>query len=62
MAMGGTATALVVGLVAPGELPVDWALGLADGLRDGAALVGAARVGAAVVGGDSVRRTRWWCR
>jgi thiamine-monophosphate kinase len=48
-AMGGTATALLVGLAAPPDLPVAWALGLADGLRDEAALVGAV-----VVGGDTV--------
>ena len=48
-AMGGTATALLVGLAAPGDLPVDWATALADGLRDEAA-----RVGAVVVGGDTV--------
>jgi thiamine-monophosphate kinase len=48
-AMGGTATALLVGLAAPADLPVAWALGLADGLRDEAALVGAS-----VVGGDTV--------
>jgi len=48
-AMGGTATALLVGLAAPGDLPVSWATALADGLRDEAA-----RVGAVVVGGDTV--------
>ncbi len=48
-AMGGTATALLVGLAAPGDLPVSWATGLADGLRDEGALVGAV-----VVGGDTV--------
>ena len=48
-AMGGTATALLIGLVAPADLPVSWAVGLADGLRDEAALVGAV-----VVGGDTV--------
>lgn len=48
-AMGGTATALLVGLAAPGDLPVTWALQLADGLRDESA-----RVGAVVVGGDTV--------
>lgn len=53
MAMGGTATALLVGLVAPADLPAGWALGLADGLRDEAALVGAC-----VVGGDTVRGER----
>jgi thiamine-monophosphate kinase len=48
-AMGGRATALLVGLAAPGELPVEWALGLADGLRDESS-----RTGAVVVGGDTV--------
>ncbi|MGB8651471.1 MAG: thiamine-phosphate kinase [Mycobacteriales bacterium] len=48
-AMGGTGTALLVALAAPPGLPLEWALGLADGLRDEAALVGAA-----VVGGDTV--------
>ncbi len=52
-AMGGTGTALLVGLAAPGELPVSWAVELADGLRDEAALVGAV-----VVGGDTVRSER----
>ena len=49
-AMGGTGTGLLVGLCAPGDLPVDWARGLADGLRDEAALVGAV-----VIGGDTVQ-------
>ncbi|HVE73744.1 MAG TPA: thiamine-phosphate kinase [Mycobacteriales bacterium] len=49
MAMGGVGTALLVGLVAPADLPVAWLHELADGLRDEAALVGAA-----VVGGDTV--------
>lgn len=48
-AMGGTGTALLVGLAAPADLPLAWATGLADGLRDEAALVGAV-----VVGGDTV--------
>ncbi|HUR13804.1 MAG TPA: thiamine-phosphate kinase [Mycobacteriales bacterium] len=48
-AMGGTATALLVGLAAPSDLPVAWVLGLADGLREESALVGAC-----VVGGDTV--------
>ncbi len=52
-AMGGTATALLVGLAAPGDLPVDWALALADGLRDESALVGAV-----VAGGDTVSSDR----
>ncbi len=49
-AMGGAGTALLVGLVAPADLPVAWALALADGLREEAA-----RAGAVVVGGDTVR-------
>jgi thiamine-monophosphate kinase len=46
-AMGGVASALTVGLAAPGDLPVAWVLELADGLAEEAALVGAS-----VVGGD----------
>jgi thiamine-monophosphate kinase len=49
-AMGARTTGLVVGLVAPPELEVQWALDLADGLRDEAA-----RAGATVVGGDLTR-------
>lgn len=49
-AMGARGTALLVGLAAPSDLPVQWSLDLTDGLRDEAALVGAA-----VVGGDVVR-------
>ena len=52
-AMGGRGTALLVGLAAPADLPVSWAVALADGLRDEAALVGAV-----VVGGDTVRGDR----
>src|SRR4051812_7875317 len=48
-AMGGVGTAVLVGLAAPADLPLQWALDLADGLRDECALVGAA-----VVGGDTV--------
>jgi thiamine-monophosphate kinase len=48
-AMGGVGTALLVGLAAPADLPLQWALDLADGLRDEALLVGAV-----VVGGDTV--------
>jgi thiamine-monophosphate kinase len=50
VAMGARPTALLVGLAAPPDLPADWALELADGLRDESALVGAS-----VVGGDTVR-------
>ncbi|MCU1588475.1 MAG: thiamine-monophosphate kinase [Frankiales bacterium] len=49
-AMGGTATALLVGLAAPADLPVSWAVALAEGLQDEAAVVGAV-----IVGGDTVR-------
>ncbi|HEX6683552.1 MAG TPA: thiamine-phosphate kinase [Candidatus Limnocylindrales bacterium] len=47
-AMGGTATALLVGLAAPPELDSAWAEELAAGLAEEAALVGAS-----VVGGDT---------
>lgn len=46
-AMGGTAHSLTVGLGAPADLPVSWALELAEGLAEEAALVGAS-----IVGGD----------
>lgn len=46
-AMGGRAVALTVGLAAPGDLPVDWALDLARGIAEECSLVGAS-----VVGGD----------
>jgi thiamine-monophosphate kinase len=49
-AMGARGTALLVGLAAPADLPLQWSLDLTDGLRDEAALVGAS-----VVGGDVVR-------
>ena len=49
-AMGGRATSLTVGLAAPPDLAVDWALELADGIAEEAALVGAC-----VVGGDITR-------
>ena len=52
-AMGATGTALLVGLAAPPDLPLQWSLDLTDGLRDEAAVVGAA-----VVGGDVVRSER----
>ena len=49
-AMGGLAVALTVGLAAPPDLPVSWALELADGIAEECALVGAS-----VVGGDITR-------
>jgi thiamine-monophosphate kinase len=48
-AMGGTATSLVVGFGAPGDLPAAWALACTAGLREEAGLVGAALVGGDVV-------------
>ncbi|MBM7786651.1 thiamine-phosphate kinase [Tenggerimyces flavus] len=49
-AMGARPTALLVALAAPPDLEVDWALGLADGLRDECE-----RTDASVAGGDLVR-------
>jgi thiamine-monophosphate kinase len=49
-AMGGVATSLTIGLAAPADLPVQWALDFARGFADEAALVGAS-----VVGGDLTR-------
>jgi thiamine-monophosphate kinase len=49
-AMGGRATTLTIGLAAPGDLPVQWALDFAEGF---AAECDA--VGASVVGGDLTR-------
>ncbi|MGN6331084.1 MAG: thiamine-phosphate kinase [Motilibacteraceae bacterium] len=53
-AMGAVGSALVVGLAAPADLPADWALGLADGLREEAELVGASVAGGDVVSGPCV--------
>ena len=50
VSMGARPTALMVGLGAPPDLPAEWVLELADGLRDESAIVGAS-----VVGGDTVR-------
>ncbi|MGH8823575.1 MAG: thiamine-phosphate kinase [Jiangellaceae bacterium] len=49
-AMGAVPTALLVGLGAPPDLPADWVLGLADGLREECE-----PLRASVVGGDLVR-------
>ena len=51
-AMGGTGHSLTVGLAAPADLPVQWALDLADGIAEESALVGAS-----VVGGDLTTAT-----
>lgn len=53
-AMGGTATALTVGLAAPADLEASWAVELSRGISDEAALVGAAVVGGDVTASDSV--------
>jgi thiamine-monophosphate kinase len=53
-AMGGRATALTVGLAAPPDLSVAWALELADGIAEEAALVGACVVGGDVTRADAV--------
>ena len=53
-AMGGRATALTVGLAAPADLPVEWALELADGIAEEAAMVGASVVGGDVTGSDQL--------
>lgn len=49
-AMGGRAHSLTIGLAAPADLPVAWALDFARGFAEEAALVGAS-----VVGGDLTR-------
>jgi len=49
-AMGGRATAVTVGLAAPPDLEVAWALEMADGIAEECALVGAS-----LVGGDLTR-------
>ena len=53
-AMGGRATALTVGLGAPADLPVSWALGLATGIAVECALVGASVVGGDLTAADQV--------
>ena len=53
-AMGGAATSLTVGLAAPPDLPAQWALELARGIADEAALVGASVVGGDLTTADQV--------
>jgi thiamine-monophosphate kinase len=53
VAMGAKPTALLVGFAAPPDLPSEWALQLADGLREECELAGAT-----VVGGDVARHER----
>lgn len=54
VAMGARPTGLLIGLAAPGDLPVSWALRLADGLRDECAEVGAYIAGGDVSSADRV--------
>ncbi|WP_122817070.1 thiamine-phosphate kinase [Nocardioides pantholopis] len=53
-AMGGTATSLTVGLAAPPDLPVRWALDFARGFAEECALVGASVVGGDLTTADQV--------
>ncbi|WP_251151696.1 thiamine-phosphate kinase [Cellulosimicrobium sp. Marseille-Q4280] len=52
--MGARPAALVVSLVMPGDLPVEWVTGLARGLAAACTPVGAAVVGGDLSGGDQV--------
>jgi thiamine-monophosphate kinase len=54
VAMGARPTALLVGLATPADLPLEWAEGLADGLREECALVGASVAGGDIVRGDTL--------
>ena len=53
-AMGATATALLVGLATPGDLPVEWALDLMRGLAAECGRAGAAIAGGDVTGSDTL--------
>ena len=53
-AMGAVPTAILLGFVAPADLPATWATELMDGLRDECQVAGAAVVGGDVVRGDTV--------
>ncbi|GAA4690632.1 thiamine-phosphate kinase [Nocardioides conyzicola] len=53
-AMGGRASSLTVGLAAPADLPVQWALDFARGFAEECALVGASVVGGDVTRADQV--------
>jgi len=53
-AMGAVPTALLLGLVAPAELPATWALELMDGIRDECQVAGAGVAGGDVVRGELV--------
>ncbi|NGO67097.1 thiamine-phosphate kinase [Streptomyces boncukensis] len=53
-AMGAVPTGLLLGLVVPAELPVNWPTELMDGIRDEAQVAAAAVVGGDVVRGDTI--------
>ena len=53
-AMGGTATAITVGLGVPGDLEVAWVLQFADGLAAECAVVGAEVAGGDITAADSI--------
>jgi thiamine-monophosphate kinase len=53
-AMGAVPTALLLGLVVPAELPVNWPTELMDGIRDEARVAAAAVVGGDVTRGDTI--------
>ncbi|MBF4770218.1 thiamine-phosphate kinase [Nocardioides agariphilus] len=53
-AMGGTAHSLTIGLGAPGDLPVQWALDFARGFAEECALVSASVVGGDLTGAREV--------
>ena len=53
-AMGGRATSLTIGLAAPPDLPLQWALDFARGFAEECALVGASVVGGDVTRADEV--------
>lgn len=54
VSMGARPAALVVSLVMPGDLPVDWVTGLARGLAAACTPLGAAVVGGDLSGGEQV--------
>lgn len=53
-AMGATATALLIGIATPGDLPVEWALDLMRGLAAECGRAGAAIAGGDVTGSDTL--------
>src|SRR5581483_11190175 len=53
-AMGAVATALLIGLAAPADLPVTWARELAAGLADEGEVVGVSVAGGDTTRGDSI--------